>query len=1097
MKSSSVLSLRAALAACALLFACAASAFAQDYTTTLTSGKYTAPPSSGVTNVVSGDDSRTNLNLPFSFPYYGNTYSTINVCTNGFAQFGGTGSTFSNSTLPQSTTQDGILAVLWDDMYVTGPSSNASITNDVVRTWTSGTAPNRVQFISWVGIKHYSNRNATLSYQIQLHETSGRIIFAYDTSLPVTTSSSGTGWYCSSFTCGIDEYGGTRYVYHPNHTGSSNSGRPSDCIFDPVETRFSGRLLIDEIVSDATGIGNSVRAGQPLPGATVELRSGAKVVGVGESDANGDYVVKGLALNSSQSGTLHAVAKNLACVVSPSSPSSTAAPASFQVSAGTVSFGGNTTIPTYTLGSSTDATGNVRAAFQIAGTMRRAYDFLTTNTAATLPRLDVFFDPASSLNTSYSPPGALTAYAQIGSVGSSNNDAFDTAVVHRVYGRYALSQMTSAMSGANQNAFQRDLDVVSDPENALAEAFGLYLYAVVEGQSVAYDGLSSSATTSFDLDAQTLTTAKNASVAAWAAQALYDTVDPANEPFDDIDGTLGSANTRIAQAIDTLGTYPDGLSIVAAWDGLGFDTARLVRNFIFHGLLPDDQYEPNDSAGFAQHLGVAGVRKDGLSLNRFNEDWYTVDFANDVDLFYVDMLYDRSTLTTNVTMQVFDIQGNLLANGSPTGALGPVTAVYGPFPAGRVTVRLAHGGGDAITNYTLQVYERLAIGNASVTEWTLRRPMSATLSLRGGIPPYTLSVRPPSVLPKGLALDAVNGRVFGAPAETGFYTYSIAATDSGLPQTTTNATQSLQVNDELTFGAPILTGLALGKQSDISLGRRGGTDPVVVTNVVGTLPDGLTLTDDFHIVGAADQAFGTKLSIDAEDIAGSAAHIDTTVVVCKPFEGARTPLDLAAGEATGGFYFDSLGGSTVSFVLGTPRGEEKRSLQFVLLGPDGLEVPVDGASVKDGKIVVRGVRTAKTGRYFIALSSPAGSASQLEGALRVGLPAGGAGAVEQLDFNEQTRIEFGALEGAVFTLKGKMTEGMAMRVLYMIQPDGKPVLATDFDTREKNGKITLSITLKQSGTYQFFTVPKPGPLGDFRFKYKLRQPKRGQFQIND
>ena len=43
---------------------------------------------SGSTIGLSGDDVVQTLTLPFTFQFYSNTYTTINVCSNGFANFG-------------------------------------------------------------------------------------------------------------------------------------------------------------------------------------------------------------------------------------------------------------------------------------------------------------------------------------------------------------------------------------------------------------------------------------------------------------------------------------------------------------------------------------------------------------------------------------------------------------------------------------------------------------------------------------------------------------------------------------------------------------------------------------------------------------------------------------------------------------------------------------------------------------------------------------------------------------------------------------------------------------------------------------------------
>ncbi len=66
------------------------------------------------------------LTLPFSFPYYGNTYTTVYIETNGFVLFGGpcgTGSCYANRAIPStSTTMHNLIAPWWSDMDVLPPA---------------------------------------------------------------------------------------------------------------------------------------------------------------------------------------------------------------------------------------------------------------------------------------------------------------------------------------------------------------------------------------------------------------------------------------------------------------------------------------------------------------------------------------------------------------------------------------------------------------------------------------------------------------------------------------------------------------------------------------------------------------------------------------------------------------------------------------------------------------------------------------------------------------------------------------------------------------------------------------------------------------
>jgi hypothetical protein len=63
----------------------------------------------------------------FSFPFYGNTFTEFQICSNGWLSFTNTQANFSNQALPtaNSTVPENLLAVLWDDL-VFDPSIGSS-----------------------------------------------------------------------------------------------------------------------------------------------------------------------------------------------------------------------------------------------------------------------------------------------------------------------------------------------------------------------------------------------------------------------------------------------------------------------------------------------------------------------------------------------------------------------------------------------------------------------------------------------------------------------------------------------------------------------------------------------------------------------------------------------------------------------------------------------------------------------------------------------------------------------------------------------------------------------------------------------------------
>src|SRR6267378_3294352 len=88
-----------------------------------------------------GDDTVTTIALPFSYSLYDQTFTSINLSSNGNAQFTTTDTTFTNQCLPWTTHNYSIFPY-WDDLYLVNSGFG-------IFTSISGTAPNRIFNIEW------------------------------------------------------------------------------------------------------------------------------------------------------------------------------------------------------------------------------------------------------------------------------------------------------------------------------------------------------------------------------------------------------------------------------------------------------------------------------------------------------------------------------------------------------------------------------------------------------------------------------------------------------------------------------------------------------------------------------------------------------------------------------------------------------------------------------------------------------------------------------------------------------------------------------------------------------------------------------------
>ncbi|MEV6860429.1 S8 family serine peptidase [Streptosporangium subroseum] len=191
-----------------------------------------------------GDDESQRITLPFAFPFYGKTYTSGAVGTNGFLTFGtNTYSIPSNTSLPSGNDPNAAIYPYWEDLAMWDESG--------LYTATIGTAPNRTFVVEWRNAQFYDS-DEHFSFEALLGED-GSIGYRYrgiD-----TTHEAGT-----TATIGIENADGTdalQYSYLTN---------PNPAIADGQSLDFAARRhgLVTGTVTDAND-------GKPLAGATVKV----------------------------------------------------------------------------------------------------------------------------------------------------------------------------------------------------------------------------------------------------------------------------------------------------------------------------------------------------------------------------------------------------------------------------------------------------------------------------------------------------------------------------------------------------------------------------------------------------------------------------------------------------------------------------------------------------------------------------------------------------------------------------------------------------------------------------------------------------------
>jgi hypothetical protein len=144
------------------------------------------------------DDGIVTIPVPFQFPFYGNSYNSVNVCTNGFINFGTSSTAYLNGAIPSTAIPNNGCYGLWDDLDLTS-SGTVHYYYDT---------PGSQFIIQYTDVPFYSG-GGTAKFQIILKST-GEILYQYNTFTGAT----------NSCTVGIENLGGTvavQLIYNANY----------------------------------------------------------------------------------------------------------------------------------------------------------------------------------------------------------------------------------------------------------------------------------------------------------------------------------------------------------------------------------------------------------------------------------------------------------------------------------------------------------------------------------------------------------------------------------------------------------------------------------------------------------------------------------------------------------------------------------------------------------------------------------------------------------------------------------------------------------------------------------------------------------------
>lgn len=194
---------------------------------------------------LTGDEKSLPIDLPWKFPFYGNTYNKAFISTNGHLNFLAAGTLYSNGAIPGAALPNAAIYPFWDDLNVDASAG--------VYTGTTKVAGVDAFVVEYRNVRLFSDANARTNFSIALLRN-GKIVFGYGAMTDAKPALTG-----SSATIGIENSTGTvawQYAFNTAGAVSPNMA----LTFTPPPT---GTL---------TGTVTDANDHLPVAGATVTIR---------------------------------------------------------------------------------------------------------------------------------------------------------------------------------------------------------------------------------------------------------------------------------------------------------------------------------------------------------------------------------------------------------------------------------------------------------------------------------------------------------------------------------------------------------------------------------------------------------------------------------------------------------------------------------------------------------------------------------------------------------------------------------------------------------------------------------------------------------
>jgi subtilisin family serine protease len=253
-------------------------------------------PGTKLATASNSDDGFSPLNISFPFTYFGSTYTTAYVSSNGFLTLGSSSGAdaFANAALPASGVPNGVVAPFWDDL-------DPAAAGDVYAGLT-GSPGSRVLHVEWFNVPHFTlSSSGTATFELSLYEATGKIVFRW-----LDTDLGNAGWNAgASASAGVENLSGTVGRQLSYNQPLLTSGRAVSCTFASAPPPPAPPSITTATLPDATntqGYGASLAATDGTPPYAWSIASGTLPSGLSldtgtgalsgtPSDAPGSYAL--------------------------------------------------------------------------------------------------------------------------------------------------------------------------------------------------------------------------------------------------------------------------------------------------------------------------------------------------------------------------------------------------------------------------------------------------------------------------------------------------------------------------------------------------------------------------------------------------------------------------------------------------------------------------------------------------------------------------------------------------------------------------------------------------------------------------------------